>query len=326
VRDDGNELVLHALDVAALGDVAEAHHGAGDLPVLTHWHDGEFDRETRAVLAPEQLLVAFQGCASAHYDRGRALLAWIRTAVSPGVVEEVVNARPAQLLEGVAGQAGSAGVDNHAHALRIDPEDAFGSRIQNRLGAALQRRQSGDLTFDRLRHLVEGARGAADFIGAAQADATLQIARGNGLGSRGKALHRTRDVAGQHERHDEPNRCRRERAPDQDLLEQASRGLGFAVPLPEQLLLHAYGNGQAGAHTRKRPLIGGIGTEHVQLELIRLAGKRSPAQGNGRIRDLAQRALEAHADVAPALDLRRVVGGALHQLADNRRIRSASLW
>ncbi|MNX81927.1 hypothetical protein D3C86_1136350 [compost metagenome] len=105
MTDHRDELVLHALDQAALGDVAD-DHATGGAPILVQEaHRGDLGREAGAVLANEGQLRSVLSVLLAHAIRlGEARIAQLDQLVAP---------HPAEFLEGIAEDLASSGVGRH---------------------------------------------------------------------------------------------------------------------------------------------------------------------------------------------------------------------
>jgi len=126
------------LGPAALGDVPERHHRADQDALLVQRRADVLDRNGRAVLAPEDLVVRAMDGPVREGRVDRTLAGWIGGAVGPRVVGRGVHGPADQLVGRVAEQAGRRGVDESGHAAPVHAEDALARGVQDGCGVALR--------------------------------------------------------------------------------------------------------------------------------------------------------------------------------------------
>ena len=148
VADDREELVLHPVDLLALGHVAEDHHGPAQLVLVDHRAGGDLDGERRAVGPHVDVLLTDHHDPAA--DRLRDVAARPREgqAVLVGGVEGVVRLPAVQVLGGVAERLGRRRVHEGDPAVVVDAVDPVTHRGEQHLGLAGQAPQVGGLLAD----------------------------------------------------------------------------------------------------------------------------------------------------------------------------------
>ena len=98
----GNELVLHLLQAAALGDILEGYDHAQDMPLLDERGGAVFDWNRGAVLTPEDFIALADGFATAHALEDRAGGLGIGGAVGVAMVNDLMGVAAFQLFRCVA--------------------------------------------------------------------------------------------------------------------------------------------------------------------------------------------------------------------------------
>ena len=130
-REDFRFLLL------AQRDVGEADHRAHDRAVLQHRGGAILDRQARAVLAPQELVVDAAGLAVLVGGVHRAFFLRILAAVGPVVVEGGVGRLPDQFLGGEPEHPAGGGVHERDASLGVRAEDALGAGFEDEPRALL---------------------------------------------------------------------------------------------------------------------------------------------------------------------------------------------
>ena len=133
VADDRDQLVLDALDLTALTDVLEDHHGAGDPALLQERRAGVFDGEGRAVPAPEDVAIAAVDLAVAQRRQDRAVLPGVWGPVGPGVLQHGVQISPPHIVDAVSREAQRRAVGERHRPADVEAADSIPGGVQQRL-------------------------------------------------------------------------------------------------------------------------------------------------------------------------------------------------
>ena len=144
VGDGGDELVLHAVEGAALGGVGESDDDADGLTGFLAfggegfdlWAGDVFDGEAGAVLAPEDFVRDADGVEVADAVLDGAVLGGVGRAVGAGVVDEGVHVASEDFGRFEAEHLGGGGVDHGDVAVEIDTEDAVANGFEDGVGLA----------------------------------------------------------------------------------------------------------------------------------------------------------------------------------------------
>ncbi len=121
----------------AQGDVGETDDRAHDGAVLQHRRGAIFDRQTGAVLAPEELIVNAAGLAVLVGGVHRTFFLGIIAAVGPVMVEGGVRWLPDQFLRRESQHPAGRRVHEGDAPFGVRAENALGARFKNEPGAFL---------------------------------------------------------------------------------------------------------------------------------------------------------------------------------------------
>ena len=152
VGDGGDELVLHAVEGAALGGVGEGDDDAGCLACglgvvraglkfgldLNLGAGDVLDREAAAVLAPEDLIRDADGVEIADRLLDGTLFGRVGGAIGVAVVDEVVHVAAEDLFGFEADHLGGGRIDDGAVAIEVDAVNAVADGLQDGVGLAAE--------------------------------------------------------------------------------------------------------------------------------------------------------------------------------------------
>ena len=137
-----DELVLHLFEATALGDVLECDDHAGDAAVLDQWAGGVFNRDERAIGAPEDFIVHADTFLAPHALENGAGDLGIERAIGVAVVDYVMHVAAGELLRTIPERACAGFVDEREAAVEVDAVDAVTDRLQDELALARGQVQS----------------------------------------------------------------------------------------------------------------------------------------------------------------------------------------
>ncbi len=206
VGDGGDELVLHAVEGAALGGVGEGDDDAdcfcsaavGVVGVELGVDQGAgyvVDGEAGAVLAPEDLVGDTDGVEVGETLADGRVFGGEGGAIGAGVVDELVQVAAEHLVLLVAEHLGGGGVDDGDLAVEVDAEDAVADGLEDGVGLTGESAEAAfgaDLLadVDSEAEDVGGAAGDGDELVAIGDDADLSVGVARDGGGRG--LRRSR--------------------------------------------------------------------------------------------------------------------------------------
>ena len=183
VGDGGDELVLHAVEGAALGGVGEGDDYAdGFAGFVCRSADSDldlragdvFDGEAGAVLAPEDLVGDADGVEVADAVLDGALFGGIGSAVGAGVVDELVHVAAEEFFGLVAEHLRGGGVDDGDVAVEVDAVDAVADGFEDGVGLA---DEGAELVFG--ADLLGDVDAEAEDVGVAAGDFDELVAVGD---------------------------------------------------------------------------------------------------------------------------------------------------
>ena len=141
VAHGGDELVFHAIEPAALGDIRERDDGAAHDSIVYQLARDVFHRERGAVLAPEDFVVHAHRLLRVQRFLDRAVLVGIRRAIGLRVVYQLVRVLADDLVHRIAEHAGAGLVAEGEVAVDIESPDAVADGGEDRLPLPHQRVQ-----------------------------------------------------------------------------------------------------------------------------------------------------------------------------------------
>ena len=187
MRNGGDELVLHAIEGAALGGVGEGDDGADGPLAFGVVRMGVdlgaryvLDREAGAVLAPVDLVGDAHGLQIGEAVVDGAVFERVGRAIGAGVVDEFMDVAAKHLALFVAEHLCCGCVDHGDPAFEVDAVDAITDGLQNGVGLSGEGAEAAfgaDLLadVDAEAEDIGGAAGDADELVAVGDDANLAV-------------------------------------------------------------------------------------------------------------------------------------------------------
>src|SRR5580658_10267165 len=128
-----DELVLHALKPAAIGDVLKGHNHAGDLAIVDERRGCVLHRNRSSIVTPEDFVPHANRFAAAQALKNRTVGLGIRCAIDVAMVNDLVYIAARQLFGGISESARSGLVDKGEPAIQVDAINALSRRFKNQL-------------------------------------------------------------------------------------------------------------------------------------------------------------------------------------------------
>ncbi len=181
VGDGGDELVLHAVEGAALGGVGEGDDDADCFAWRCCGRCGfdlgagyVFDGEAGAVFAPEDLVGDADGVAMGEAVADGGVVGWIGGAVGAGVLDEIVGVAAEYLCGLIAEHLSGCGIDDGDAAVEVGAEDAVADGLEDGVGLA---GEGAETAFD--AGLLGDVDAEAEDVGVAVGDVDELVAIGD---------------------------------------------------------------------------------------------------------------------------------------------------